>query len=225
MKYLVKRRGYLVSNLQVFIFDAFVNYIFVGTDRYTCSNDLRVRRTVSGHVAAGTRSERVKREGSSLSESGRVPWTRNYASPYLPLQRVLRWIFFELANLSLHPLISLFAPYVYSSFSAIDFAMETFFFSRNVTRLNVRQCRTFLSFFRFEFHSCLNLKKGNEGIATNKILKSFVRSFVYAPCIHSYKTSPSNVSKYVYRKKKYYFHRINSCLLDCSQQTTNLLRK
>lgn len=104
-----------------------VNYIFVGTDRYTCSNDLRVRRTVSGHVAAGTRSERVKREGSSLSESGRVPWTRNYASPYLPLQRVLRWIFFELANLSLHPLISLFAPYVYSSFSAIDFAMETFF--------------------------------------------------------------------------------------------------
>lgn len=60
---------------------------------------------------------------------------------------------------------------------------KLFFFSRNVTRLNVRQRRTFLSFFRFEFHSCLNLKKGNEGIATNKILKSFVRSFVYAPCI------------------------------------------
>lgn len=145
-------------------------------------------------MAARARSERVKREGSSLSESGRVPWTRNYASPYLLLQRVC--VQFS-SNVSIN---------------------QSFRFIRFLVPISRWKC-----YLRFKFHSHRSNLKGNEKTVLDKILKS-VWSFVLGVyvCIKlSYRTYQNTV----YRKKKYYFHRINSCLLDCSQQTTNLLRK
>lgn len=73
--------------------------------------------------------ERVKREGTVLSECGRVSWTSNYASPYVSVIHYLHLNFLRTAQTRPCLLIRARAWSVYSSvqpaMESLDFPMES----------------------------------------------------------------------------------------------------